>query len=284
MGGINFRPSKVWFNKPTMVLGADVSHPGPGSSLPSIAALVASVDPWYTRYVAATNVQDPHLEMIENLEDMFENLLMKFFEFNKRPPAQLIFYRDGVSEGEFKQVVDLEIPRLAAVLGKKYGADKSSWPPLNFIIVGKKHHVRFFPESPNSRDDRGNGNIFPGFIVDSDVVHPVYPDFYLQSQAGLKGTSRPSHYTALRVSSLSLDDLQEFTYNLCHCYLRATRSVKIPAPVYYADLVCSRAKFHFNDNASISGESSSSGSFDVEMWKRNFSPIHPRMASAMYWV
>jgi eukaryotic translation initiation factor 2C len=286
MGGINFTPSRSWFqNRPTMVLGADVSHPGPGSAQPSVSALVASVDPWYTRYVAATSVQDPRLEMIEDLESMFEKLLSHFIELNKRPPSQLIFYRDGVSEGEFVQVVQVEVPRLAAVLGRKCGPDKSRWPALNFIVVGKKHHVRFFPtEGGGGGDSRGNYNMYPGFIVDGEVVHPVYPDFYLQSQAGLKGTSRPSHYTVLRVTSLSLDELQEFTFHLCHCYLRSTRSVKIPAPVYYADLVCSRAKFHFGDNGSISGESTGSGTFDLDMWKRNFAPIHPNMAASMYWV
>ena len=72
MGGINFVPGRDWFKVPTMVLGADVSHPGPGSQQPSVSALVGSVDRWYTRYVAATRVQDPRLEMIEDMESMFE--------------------------------------------------------------------------------------------------------------------------------------------------------------------------------------------------------------------
>ena len=61
------------------------------------------------------------------------------------------------------QVLQVEVPRLAgnvfgspstfsdadppltAVLGRKCGLDKSKWPLLNFIIVGKRYHVRFFP-------------------------------------------------------------------------------------------------------------------------------------------
>ncbi len=34
------------------------------------------------------------------------------------------------------------------------------------------------------------------------------------------------------------------TYYLCHIYARCTKSVSIPAPVYYADLAAYRAKVH----------------------------------------
>ena len=54
------------------MIGADVSHPGLGSQQPSISALVGSVDIWYARYVSVTRVQDPRLEMIEDLENMFD--------------------------------------------------------------------------------------------------------------------------------------------------------------------------------------------------------------------
>ena len=31
---------------------------------------------------------------------------------------------------------------------------------------------------------------------------------------------------------------------MCHTYVRCARSVSIPAPVYYADLVATRARCH----------------------------------------
>ncbi len=43
---------------------------------------------------------------------------------------------------------------------------------------------------------------------------------------------------------MSSDDLQMITYQLCHMYGRCPRSVSIPAPVYYADLVATRARCH----------------------------------------
>jgi hypothetical protein len=124
---------------------------------------------------------------------------------------------------------------------------------ITLIVVGKRHHVRFFPRSSNEGDR--SGNCPAGTVVDSDVVNPVEFDFYLQSHGGLLGTSRPAHYNVLLdenkftyvvtlsnyfarlLSMLTIymhraDGLQSLSYALCHVYARATRSVSIPAPVY----------------------------------------------------
>ena len=61
----------------------------------------------------------------------------------------------------------------------------------------------------------------------------------------LQGTSRPSRYHVLwDDSNFTADELQTITYQLCHMYARCPRSVSIPAPVYYADLVATRARCH----------------------------------------
>ena len=61
----------------------------------------------------------------------------------------------------------------------------------------------------------------------------------------LQGTSRPSHYHVLWDDNrFNADELQVLTYQLCHTYVRCTRSVSIPAPAYYAHLVAFRARYH----------------------------------------
>lgn len=60
-----------------------------------------------------------------------------------------------------------------------------------------------------------------------------------------QGTSRPSHYHVLWDDNhFDSDELQCLTYQLCHTYVRCTRSVSIPAPAYYAHLVAFRARYH----------------------------------------
>ena len=61
----------------------------------------------------------------------------------------------------------------------------------------------------------------------------------------VQGTSRPSHYHVLWDDNhFDADELQCLTYQLCHTYVRCTRSVSIPAPAYYAHLVAFRARYH----------------------------------------
>ena len=55
--------------------------------------------------------------------------------------------------------------------------------------------------------------VVAGTIVDRGVTHPTETDFFLFSQAGLKGTSRPAHYhTLLDQNGLTADQVQQFSY------------------------------------------------------------------------
>lgn len=72
------------------------------------------------------------------------------------------------------------------------------------IIVGKRHHTRFFPQNANDADR--SGNCPAGTVVDTDIAHPVEFDFFLQSHAGILGTSRSAHY------SVCLDSVSIFSY------------------------------------------------------------------------
>ena len=93
----------------TLFVGADVGHPGPGEQKPSITSVTFSYDVNATRYVALTGIQEPRLEIIQDLEQYVRKAIMGFASYNKLPPQQLIFFRDGVSEGEYEQVAQQEI-------------------------------------------------------------------------------------------------------------------------------------------------------------------------------
>lgn len=78
--------------------------------------------------------------------------------------------------------------------------------------------------------------------------HPPLPNLGLLTFLSSQGTSRPSHYYVLWDDNrFTADELQILTYQLCHTYVRCTRSVSIPAPAYYARLVAFRARYHLVD-------------------------------------
>ena len=56
---------------PTLVLGADVVHPAPGSDgRPSFSAVVGNVDSDSAKYIATMQVQESRVEIIQDLEKM----------------------------------------------------------------------------------------------------------------------------------------------------------------------------------------------------------------------
>ncbi|CAH7687749.1 Piwi domain-domain-containing protein [Phakopsora pachyrhizi] len=249
LGGINHAVGErgpIFKTEPTMLMGADVTHPGMDSIEPSVAAVVGSTNEHGLGYAAEFSVQPGRQEIIGELDVMAKDLLLKFHQRNKTLPRKLIFYRDGVSEGQFGEVIQKEIPLLRKAF-KQIGIqapplkDLAASIKLTFIVCGKRHHFKFGPSGP--RDADRNGNLLPGVIVDSGVTHPFHFDWYGLSHAGLLGTSRASHYTVLvDDSKFKPDDIQSLTFQLCFLYSRSTRSVSIATPAYYAHHVCTRAK------------------------------------------
>lgn len=65
------------------------------------------------------------------------------------------------------------------------------------------------------------------------------------SHQSIQGTARPTKYCVLHDdANINTDDLQKFTFNLCHLFTRCNRAVSYVAPTYYAHHVASRGKVY----------------------------------------
>lgn len=266
LGGINsilvpsVRPAV--FQTPVIFMGADVTHPPAGDERkPSIAALVASMDAHPSRYSATVRVQQHRQEIITELASMVREMLIQFYKSTRFKPHRIIFYRDGVSEGQFQQVLQHELRSVREACIK---LEDGYEPGITFIVVQKRHHTRLF--CADHKDMIGkSGNIPAGTTVDVGITHPTEFDFFLCSHAGVQGTSRPSHYHVLwDDNDFNADELQCLTYQLCHTYVRCTRSVSYPAPAYYAHLVAFRARYHLQEREDKSSGDGSSTSQQSE--------------------
>ncbi|WCJ37485.1 Argonaute family protein [Euphorbia peplus] len=224
---------------PTMILGMDVSHGSPARDVPSVAAVVGSRQwPLISRYRASVRTQSPKLEMIEALYKplpdgtdggIVRELLLEFYQTsNGHKPKQIIIFRDGVSDSQFNQVLNIEVEQIIKAY-RHFG--EVDIPKFTVIVAQKHHHTKLF---------RANGpeNIPPGTVVDTKIVHPTNYDFYMCAHPGiLAGTSRPTHYHVLLDEiGFSPDNLQNLVHSLSYVYQRSTTAISIAAPVHYAHL------------------------------------------------
>ncbi|KAL9373483.1 hypothetical protein Peur_033103 [Populus x canadensis] len=229
---------------PTIIFGMDVSHGSPGQSdIPSIAAVVSSRNwPQLSRYRASVRSQSPKVEMVDSLFKLtadkkddcgiVRELLLDYYKSSgQTKPAQIIIFRDGVSESQFNQVLNIELDQIIEAC--KF-LDESWSPKFTVIVAQKNHHTKFF-------QDGSPDNVPPGTVIDNAVCHPQSYDFYMCAHAGMIGTTRPTHYHVLLDEiGFSADDLQELIHSLSYVYQRSTTAISLVAPVRYAHLAATQ--------------------------------------------
>ncbi|CAH8348246.1 unnamed protein product [Eruca vesicaria subsp. sativa] len=242
-------PRLFRLDEPVIFMGADVTHPHPFDDCsPSVAAVVGSINwPEANRYVSRMRSQTHRQEIIQDLDVMVKELLEDFHKALKKLPNRIIFFRDGVSETQFKKVLQEELQAIKAACSNFHGYN----PTITFAVVQKRHHTRLFRCEPG-----GHENIPPGTVVDTVITHPKEFDFYLCSHLGVKGTSRPTHYHILwDENEFTSDELQRLVYNLCYTFVRCTKPVSIVPPAYYAHLAAYRGRLYIERSSETSGGS-----------------------------
>ena len=288
LGGINniiapdTRPLLLQ-REPVIIFGADVTHPKSGdTTTPSIASVVASVDLTASKFRAKHHAQKHRQEVIANLKDMAKELLIDFYRETDYKPKRIIFFRDGVSEGQFEQIRYEEV---AAIQQACLSLNKDYQPGITFVVVQKRHHTRLFPTKPEDAIGKGK-NVPPGTTIDTDITHPFEFDFYLCSHAAIQGTSRPCHFYVLwDDNDFTPDDLQLLSYQLCHTFWRCNRSVSYPAPAYYAhrDAAHARILLHAQEGSSDSASVSSSSARSEADVNRAIT-VHRNRKDRMYFL
>jgi len=184
-----------------MFIGADVSHPAAGSKAPSLATMVGSVDHEGVRYACPLPLnQNNREESITGVRDMVRELVTIYKKNTNTYPSRIMYFRDGVAEGQFAKVKELEITAIKEAVASISGTA----PTVTAIVVRKRNHTRFFPKD-NEGDWSSKGNVYPGTVVDRDITHPCDFDFCifqhrlvliidLVPHSSIQGTARPAHY------------------------------------------------------------------------------------------
>ena len=235
-----------FIDKPTMIVGIDVFHQASmkGNSL---LAYCATVNRHFSRYWSTVNVHVTGEDIGHGMQTAVKNSILAFAETNKGVfPGRIIVYRDGVSDSQRKTLKEIEIKAfLRAFEDLKLEHGMKVKPQLLFVCVNKRLAVKFF--SGDNLEKGGLANPSQGTIVSSEITSGR--DFYLISQKSQQGSVSPTHYFVLgyytnineeyvEVADTIPDDIfkniQVLTYKLCYMYFNWSGSIKVPAPIQYA--------------------------------------------------
>ena len=305
-GGVNQEVANTLLkplDNSTMIMGIDVTHPSPGSAkgAPSIASAVASRDSRLAQWPGSLRKQTGKQEMIDQkkaefgdcvsdaiLQEMVVERLECWRKYNNRQlPTKILLYRDGVSEGQYALVLRQELPHFQAAFAKLYGPEKN-WPKMSVIVVGKRHHTRFYATKEQDADynpqrQKGSLNTKPGTVVDRGITGNSYHEMFLQAHQGLQGTARPAHYVVIKDEiGLDANCLEQVTLNLCHLFGRAPKAVSYAPPAYYADILATRGRAYlFNTLQEDHGADSTTGSNDDTEWNGT---VHPKLKDSMFYL
>ncbi|KAF1991964.1 Piwi-domain-containing protein [Aulographum hederae CBS 113979] len=269
-------------DRKTIVFGIDVTHPSPSSSegSPSIASITATIDEHFVQWPGNIWTQQSRQEMVDNLKANVIDRIKLWSQKNAgQLPDKVLVFRDGVSEGQFRTVLDVELPEFVAAFDALYGA-KGKHPKLTFTICGKRHHTRLYPDEGQA--DQRSGNTKPGTVLDRGIVSEEVWDFYLQPHNGLQGTVRPAHYTILRneIEGFSQDALEKVLHYSAYLFNRATKAVSLAPGAYTADLMAERARVYLHASMNESSKGTQYNHATAE-WKGG---VHANLKDTMFYI
>lgn len=99
-----------------MFMGADVTHPSPDQrNIPSVVGVAASHDLNGACYNMQYRLQESTKEEIVDMQGIFRHHLRVYFQKQNCYPKYIMYYRDGVSDGQFQKVEILELGAIRAV-------------------------------------------------------------------------------------------------------------------------------------------------------------------------
>lgn len=102
-----------------MYLGADVTHPSPDQrEIPSVVGVAASHDPYGACYNMQYRLQEGKQEHIVDMEAIVTHHLKVFHKYQNCYPNQVIYYRDGVSDGQFPIITRVELTAIRSAFKK----------------------------------------------------------------------------------------------------------------------------------------------------------------------
>ncbi|VDK39959.1 unnamed protein product [Gongylonema pulchrum] len=180
----------------TLIIGYDVCHPEPQSkyerrlkippSQPSVLGISFNGAVCAETFIGDYAYQEPRQERVTGsiLEERIGWILNLFWLNRNTLPETVIITRDGVSEGQFRMVMEGEIEAFRVGM-RRYakttkGIENYS-PRIVCIIACKRHNKRFALDNGRMLE-----NCLPLTVIDKDITRPDTTEFFMQSHKIIK--------------------------------------------------------------------------------------------------
>lgn len=227
-GGVPWAVDGLPFmDQPTMVCGLDVFH-STALGKKSVLALTASQNQSATTYWSTSVIQDEiGQEGSNTLQTGMNSALEAFKRNNGAYPSRVIFYRDGVGEGQIQGICIPETEQIKQAFSNLGIADSCK---LMYINCCKRVNTRIFAGNESRFQNPMAGTVIDATVTDRDTY-----EFYLCAVAARQGMSTPTRFTVIYDAiGESPDKIQLLTYKLCHTYYNVSGAIKEPACIRYA--------------------------------------------------
>eukprot|EP01061_Rhynchopus_euleeides_P046880 TRINITY_DN910_c0_g1_i3.p1 TRINITY_DN910_c0_g1~~TRINITY_DN910_c0_g1_i3.p1 ORF type:complete len:871 (+),score=428.92 TRINITY_DN910_c0_g1_i3:129-2615(+) len=222
----------------TMVVGIAQSHAGDGAGRgerKSIMSIASSYNQDLTGYTMGRAVLSAGATIAENLSQPFREHLEVFKKKNGgKAPKEIVFFREGGSEGEIPLIMELEVAAVRQAL-----TDLGAKSTVTFFLVLRNSHLRI--GAVDQYVDDGKKAMVSkapslGTVIDKGVVNPRGMEFYVLSQEANIGSPQAIKYKCLvyEGKDLNVDRYQQMANDLASVYFNWTGPVALPAPIMYA--------------------------------------------------
>ena len=263
MGGINFYidfNNIIDKNKIYLIIGLEAKRAG--KELIDYVLTYTYNNKLSRTHTVPRTCKDNKESKEQTLNELINEALRGLRETGKapHPPNYIIIYRQGGNHVQNLKLLQEEVPIFVNYINnKKEKSEKYKDTKLTYICCNLKGDLKFFEENNNAnsnsrydnhkynnnynnnKSETGNGNKnyqnpSSGLCVDEKVIQKNKYEFYIQPQYVNQGTATPCHYEVLYQdydennpeSNLSLEQLQNLTFQLSFYYWTWSGAVRVP--------------------------------------------------------
>ncbi|CAI5437976.1 unnamed protein product [Caenorhabditis angaria] len=265
LGGTNYHVQENSISDDQLILGVSspvatslISHMRDGKGLLNPMCIGYSSNVYNPQeFIGDFTLTDAAGDALVSMEEIVENVLNVWTEKRKEPLRRLIIYRAASSEGAYGSILAYEVPLIRNAMKAK-GFEETK---LIYIMVNKDHNFRLF-KSLDGSNSNGNGkseamsrttstsspwkddpNIPPGVLVDAEIIHPSFKQFFLNSHRTLQGSAKTPLYTVLVDEFYAgMSKLESMTYALCYHHQIVSLVTSLPSPLYVANEYAKRGR------------------------------------------